>query len=131
MTSTPTNPVAKRTRRDEGQSTVELALSLPLLCVFLLGMVQVAVVGRGQLAVQLAAHEAVRAAAVSADPEAAAISAANRAVSLRPLIVEIVVEAESVTVTVTYVDHTDVSLAGALIPNVTLTASATMAFGPP
>jgi len=126
-----TTPSMSNSRRDEGQATVELALSLPLLCLLLLGMVQVAVVGRGQLAVQLAAHEAARAAAVSADSEAAAIAAANRAISLRPLIVEVAVNAETVTVTVTYVDHTDVSMAGALIPDVTLQASATMAFEPP
>jgi len=116
---------------DDGQATVELALALPLLCLLLLGMVQVAVIGRGQLAVQLAAHEAVRAAAVSADPDAAATAAAHHAVSLRPLNVQVVTNAETVTVTVSYIDHTDVSMVGALLPDVTLEASATMAFEPP
>ena len=117
--------------KDTGQATVELALVLPLLCLLLLGFVQVAVIGRGQLAVQLAAHEAVRAAAVSADPIAAAHAAANRAVTLRPLVVDVVIEEATVTVTVSYVDHTEVSMAGALLPNVTVRASATMAFEPP
>ncbi len=116
---------------DKGQATVELALALPLLCLLLLGMVQVAVIGRGQLAVQLAAHEAVRAAAVSADPEAAATAAANHAVSLRPLDVQVTSDEQTITVTVSYVDHTDVSMVGALVSDVTLQASATMAFEPP
>ena len=43
------------TRRghDRGQATVELALALPVLLVVLLGVVQVAVVVRDRLAVQL------------------------------------------------------------------------------
>ncbi|MEQ1874897.1 MAG: TadE/TadG family type IV pilus assembly protein, partial [Ilumatobacteraceae bacterium] len=114
-----------------GQATVELALALPLLCLFLLGMVQVAVVGRGQLAVQLAAHEAVRAAAVSAEPEAAATNAAHNAISLRPLSVKVEVDDATITVRVSYTDHTDVSMAGALLPDVTVEASATMALEPP
>jgi len=120
--------------RDNGQATVELALALPLLCLLLLGMVQVAVIGRGQLAVQLAAHEAVRAAAVSADPVAAASAAAHHAISLRPLDVQVATDegdGTTVTVTVSYIDRTDVALVGALIQEVTLQASATMAFEPP
>ena len=116
---------------DDGQATVELALALPLLCLMLLGMVQVAVISRGQLAMQLAAHEAVRAAAVSADPETAANSAANIAVSLRPLTVEVTADDTTITVTVSYVDHTEVSIVGALLSDVTVRASATMAFEPP
>ena len=116
---------------DDGQATVELALALPLLCLLLLGVVQVAVIGRGQLAVQLAAHEAVRAAAVSADPAAAANAAAQRAISLRPLTVEVAADDTTITVTVSYVERTDVSIVGALLADVTLQASATMAFEPP
>ncbi len=117
--------------KDRGQATVELALALPLLCLILLGMVQVAVVGRGQLAVQLAAHEAVRAAAVSADPVAAADAAAHHAISLRPLNVEVTSDDTTITVRVSYIDQTEVSMVGALLPDVTVEASATMAFEPP
>ena len=116
---------------DKGQATVELALALPLLCVMVLGMVQVAVIGRSQLAVQLAAHEAVRAAVVSADPQAAATAAANHAVSLRPLDVQVASDKQTITVTVSYTDHTEVSIVGAVVSDVTLQASATMAFEPP
>ena len=58
--------------RDRGQAAVELALCLPLLFIFLLGIVQLVVIVRDQLAVQLAAREAARAAAVAASSAAAA-----------------------------------------------------------
>ena len=71
--------------RDNGQATVELALCLPLLFLFLLGIVQLVVIVRDDLAVQLAAREGARAAAVAESPGAAAEGSADRAVSLRPL----------------------------------------------
>ena len=120
-----------RVLNDNGQATVELALALPLLCLMLLGMVQVAVIGRGQLSVQLAAHDAVRAAAVSADPATAASTAALNAISLRPLNVEVATDDTTITVTVSYIDHTDISMVGALLSDVTVQASATMALEPP
>jgi len=116
---------------DRGQATVELALSLPLLFVFLLGIVQLVVVVRDQLAVQLAAREAARAAAVAASSGGAADAAASRAVGLRPLEVATTTSASSVTVTVSHVTHTDVPLIGALLPDVIVTSSATMALEPP
>lgn len=117
-------------RRDRGQATVELALCLPLLCVLLLGVVQVAVVVRDQLAVQLAAREAARAAAVSADSGGAA-AAGHAAVALAPLDVRIERTTNEVTATASYVDHTDVPLIGALLPDVRISATATMQFEPP
>ena len=119
-----------RRRRDQGQATVELALALPLVCLLLFGIVQVAVLGRDQLAVQLAAREAARAAAVSADASTGS-AAAHRAVALRPLTVDISENDGTVTATVSYTDHTDVPLIGALLPEVVLTATVTMAIEPP
>ena len=87
-------------RRRPGQAAVELALALPVVVVLLLGMLQVALVGRDQLAIELAAREAARAAAVSADPAAAARLAAERVTSLRPLQVAVSVGGDTVTVTV-------------------------------
>ena len=116
---------------DRGQATVELALCLPLLFVFLLGIVQLVVIVRDQLAVQLAAREAARAAAVAAPSAAAAQAAAARAISLRPLTVAASSSASVVTVTVSHVTPTDVPLIGALLPDVTVTATATMALEPP
>ena len=116
---------------NRGQATVELALALPLVCLLLFGIVQVAVLGRDQLAVQLAAREAARAAAASGDPASAGNAAAQRAVALRPLIVEMGESARTVTATVRFTDHTDVPLIGALLPDVVLTATVTMAIEPP
>ena len=116
---------------DRGQAAVELALCLPLLFVFLLGMVQLVVIVRDQLAVQLAAREAARAASVAAPSAAAAQGAADRAVTLRPLTVSSNSSDGAVTVTVSHVTATDVPLIGALLPDVTFTATATMALEPP
>lgn len=105
-----------------------MALCLPLVCLMLLGVVQVAVIVRDQLLVQHAAREAARAAAVSASPAAAAqitTAVVDRAA------VAVASSANRVTVTVTRTTHTDVPLIGALLPDVVLTASASMAREPP
>jgi Flp pilus assembly protein TadG len=114
---------------DRGQATVELALSLPVILVVLLGVVQVAVVVRDRLAVQLAAREAARAAAVSPDPDAAR-TAAERATTLTPIVVMVRAGRGTVTATVHFIDHTDVGLVGALLPDVDVVASVTMAQEP-
>ena len=120
-----------RGRRDAGQAAVELALALPVVVVLLLGMLQVALVGRDQLAVELAAREAARAAAVSADPTTAARLAADRVTALRPLAVAVSVGGDTVTVTVSHPSATDVALIGHLIDDVVVRATATMALEPP
>lgn len=116
---------------DAGQAAVELALLLPLVVVLVLGVLQVALVGRDQIAVELAAREAARAAAVSADPAGAARGAAGRVTSLTPLAVDVSVGSGTVTVDVRYVNATDVALIGRLVGEVTLVARATMALEPP
>ena len=60
-------------------------MTLPIVVIFVLGIFQVALVARDQLALELAAREAARAASVSADPVGAATSAANRVVGLDPI----------------------------------------------
>ena len=57
-------------RDDGGQSTVELALALPLLVLLLLLVVQVGCTVHDQVVVTHASREAARAAAVDADPRA-------------------------------------------------------------
>ena len=116
--------------RDRGQATVELALALPLLFLVLLGAVEVAVVGRDRLAVQLAAREAARASSIGADT-AHARAAATAAIRLAPLHVEVVRRGDTVRATVTYVDPTDVPFVGVLLPDVSVTASVVMAVEPP
>jgi Flp pilus assembly protein TadG len=110
---------------------VELALVLPVVVVLLLGMLQVALVGRDQLALELAAREGARAAAVAADPAGAARAAADRVTSLQPLDVDVTVGSTTVTVTVGHHSGTDVALIGRLIGDVDLRATATMALEPP
>jgi len=116
---------------DAGQAAVELALLLPMVVVLVLGVLQVAIVGRDQIAVELAAREAARAAAVSADPAGAARGAASRVTALTPLDVEVAVGTSTVTVVVRHVNSTDVALIGHLVGDVDLTARATMALEPP
>ncbi len=114
-----------------GQAAVELALALPVVVLLLLGMLQVALVGRDHLAIELAAREAARAAAVSAEPAAAARLAAERVTSLRPLQVTVSASGDTVTASVRYVSVTDVAMIGRLVGDVTLRASVTMAVEPP
>lgn len=127
------SPAATPPRHDRGQATVELALTLPLLCALLLGVVQVAVLARDRLAVQLAAREAARAAAIGGrgDVTAVASRAASDAVALAPLHVRTTTRAGLVHVTVGYTDPTDVPLIGHLLPDVRLEATVTMAQEPP
>ena len=98
---------------------------------FVLGALQVAVVARDQLALEFVAREAARAAAVSADPHGAASAAAQRVTSLTPIDVAVSVTGDVVRVRVRYVNATDVALVGAAIGDVTLQATAAMAWEPP
>ncbi len=118
-----------RSSDDRGQAAVEFAVALPIVVLAMLAIAQVGVAVRNEVAVELAAREGARAAAVSADSGAAA-AAARRAVDL-PMDVTVSVGATTVTVTVTYVDPTDIAIIGAAIGPVTHRASATMAIEPP
>ncbi len=104
---------------------------LPLVVLFVLGALQVALVARDQLAIEYVAREAARAAAVSADPGGAASAAARRVTNLTPIDVSVSVSGDVVRVRVRYVNATDVALVGAAIGDVTLEATAAMAWEPP
>lgn len=116
--------------RNAGQATVELALCLPVVCWFLLLLVQVGLVVRDRLAVDFAARAGARAAAASTSPSAGR-EAAVASIGLQPLEVAQTEHDGSVTVVVTYVDHTDVPLVGAVLPDLTVVGSATMPVEPP
>lgn len=116
---------------ERGQAVVELALVMPVVVMFVLGVLQVALVARDQLAIELAAREAARAASVSADPAAAASGAADRVTELDPLDVAVTVGGDVVRVRVRYVNPTDVALIGAAIGDVTVEATAVMTWEPP
>ena len=119
-----------RARDERGQATVEAALVLPLVTFFLLGVVQIGFVVRAQVLVTHVAREAVRAAAVDADPDAAR-RAATSSSSLDGDRMKVLVQGREgpgsrVRVTVTYSVPTDVPLVGDLIGDVSLQATATM-----
>jgi Flp pilus assembly pilin Flp len=120
-----------RRRRDAGQAAVEFALVLPLVATLVLGVVQLIVVARDQLAVELAARDGARAAAVSAAPAPAARAAAERAITLRPLDVDVTVDGDRVTVRVAHRTVADVPLVGIAIGDVEVAASVTMLREPP
>ena len=113
--------------RDRGQATVELALATPVLCLLLLGVVQLAVVVRVQLAVIEAARVGARAASVAADPSTAAAGVT----ALDGANVSTSADGQFVTVTVTAISSTDVPLIGALLPDVEVAGRATMLLEPP
>lgn len=114
---------------DGGQSSVELALVLPVVALVGLLIVQVAVVAHRHVLVVHTAREAARAAAVTDDdPVAAAERAARQASGLDParLGVDTRLVGNDVEVSVTYREPTDVAMAGRFLPALTLTAHATM-----
>lgn len=122
-------------QRDAGQAVVEVALALPLVCTLVVGILQIALVGRNRLALEVAAREAARAAVVSADPAAAALTAAHTAVTLRPLVVRVepgtIADVPSITASIHWTDPTDVPIVGAFIPDIPLRAQVTMTIEPP
>lgn len=120
-----------RERRDRGQAAVEFAIALPLVVVLVLGVVQVAAIVRDQLAIELAAREGARAAAVSASPASAAGAAADAATGLEPIRTVTSIGASTVTVTVTHTTRARVPLLGLAIGDVTLDATVTMRREPP
>ncbi len=117
--------------RDRGQAAVEFALAMPLVAIVALGIVQLVVVARDQLAVEVAAREGARAAAVAAAPADAAQRGASDAIRLRPLEVRTSSSGEQVTVTVTATNPTDVPIIGAVLGDVEVSATVTMAREPP
>jgi hypothetical protein len=109
-----------------GQTTVELALTMPFIAVLGLLLVQGALVARDQLVVIHAAREAVRAASVEPDPAAprraarlvlpgATVDTGARPPPGRPVVV-----------IVAYRSPTDLPLVGPLLPDPLLSARAVM-----
>ena len=112
---------------EDGQSTVEFALVLPLLLMLILGLLQVGVMVRDQIMVLGAAREAVRQAAVINDPEVIT-GAARKAAPVLDLSVEISRgsrrgEAANVRVSGRPVK---LPLVGNMVSAITLKASATL-----
>jgi len=111
-----------------GQATVELALGLPVVCLVVLLVLQLALVGRDALLVHHAAREAARAAAVEPSAPAARAGALAATTALDPHRLEVGLRrsAGRVTADVRYRAVTGLPLVGALIPDPELTAAVTM-----
>jgi len=117
-------------REEGGQSTLELALLLPVVVVLLLAVLQVGLVARDVVLVTHAAREAARAAAVDADPGAAR-RAAVLSSGLDPARVRLRVDSPAgaprrARVTLVYRSATSVPLVGALLGDRTVRSVATM-----
>lgn len=123
-------PGAARRRQEHAQSTVELALLLPVVVLLLLAVFQVGLLGRDVLLVTHAAREAARAAAVDGDPSSAR-RAAIASSGLASDRVEVVVTGRDgagsrVRVEVSYRAPTSVPIVGRLLGDRTLQAAVTM-----
>ncbi len=113
-----------------GQASVELALCLPVVAILLLLVVQAGLVVTDQVAVVQGAREGARRATVEPDP--AAVRRAVLAGRLTPgrTTVTVVRSAGTPSLARVEVRHraaTDVPMVGRLVPDVELSASATMA----
>ena len=118
-------------RGDRGQSTVELALVLPLVVLFVLVLLQAGLVVREHVLLTHAAREGARAASVATgDRTVAARRGAEHAGPLDPdrlsVELEVIDDGASARVTVRYRSVTDLPFVGTLLPDPTLGAGAVM-----
>jgi hypothetical protein len=115
-----------RARPEHGQSTVELALVLPVLVLFLFALVQVALVARDEVLVTHAARAAAREASVDAGSARVRAAATHTLPSADVDVQRRGGVGDSVVVEVSYVTRTDLPLIGALLPDITVRGRAVM-----
>jgi Flp pilus assembly protein TadG len=115
---------------DSGQSTVELALVLPVVVLLLLAVLQVGLVARDVVLVTHASREAARAAAVDGAPgaarQAAVMSSGLRSDRLRVRVAGRSGPGSRVRVDIAYSAPTNVPIIGALLGDRAIRSSATM-----
>ena len=117
-------------RRQGGQATLELALTLPVLALLLAALVEVGLVVTDQARLWHAAREAARVAAV--DPDHEDVATAAERPGLRPLDIAVSPDprvrrqGDPVTVQVRYSPDSRVPLFGSLLERVELKAAAVM-----
>lgn len=116
---------------DSGQATVEFALVLPLAIGSLLLVVQVLIVVLSQISLQHEARISVRAAAIAADPAAAARSAVQDNDPQSPSTVVVETTERVVTVFLTRQIPIVIPILGRLWPDIEISARLTMALEPP
>jgi len=115
---------------ERGQASVELALCLPVVAVFLLVVVQVGLIVTDQVAVVQGAREGVRRATLDSDQAAARRATLGGRLTSKRTSVKIERlpgKPALARVTVRHRAATDVPLVGALLPDVDLGAASTMA----
>jgi hypothetical protein len=115
---------------EEGQSTVELALCLPVVALVLAALVEIVLLGGDQVRLWHAAREAARTAVV--DPDPAAVSAVVRRSGLEGVRVRVSPEAghrvagRPLTVTLSYGPAPGIPMLRRVLAPLTLEASTTM-----
>ena len=114
--------------RHRGQATVELALGLPIVCIGVLLVLQLALVGRDAVLVAHAAREAARAAAVDPSQAAARAGALASTTALDPQRLDVRLRRSGgrVTAEVRYRSITGLPMVGALVPDPELDSAVTM-----
>lgn len=115
---------------ENGQATVEFALTLPFLFLFSLCVVQVGSVANDQLVLNHAAQTAARAvslADVTAESaQQTALTAINREVNLREIQIKVTLDQDSANVALHYDREINVPVIGKLFGEFSLRSSATM-----
>ena len=115
---------------ERGQTTLELALCLPIVAVLLAGVVETGVVVSDQARLLHAAREAARVAIVDSDPAAARTAAGDA--GLEPLHLSVSpgprfrVPGDPLTVSLTYSPAARIPMIGSLFSGLQMHASATM-----
>lgn len=117
---------ARPARPATGQATVELALLLPLLVLFLMAAFQTGLVARDFVLTVHAAREAVREAAVGGGPERTHAVVAEVLPGAEVTVRRGAEVGDRVTARVRYVSRTQLPLVGPLFPDVSLHADAVM-----
>ena len=112
-----------------GQATVELAIVLPLLVVFIMLIAQFAMVASHQLALWQVTRDAARSASLTAEPTIAVLAVLERnTISGVPAAIEYVSQSDAKTlVRLKYRERTSLPLLGIFLPNLTLRAEVVMA----
>jgi TadE-like protein len=123
--------MVRRPRDSSGQTTVELALALPILALVLSAFVEAGMIGLDQLRLWHAAREAARVGVVDADLDSVRAAAERSGLRDLEMTVEPEVTArtagEPLSVRLTYRPRGHVPVIGAaLFGSITLDASATM-----
>ena len=112
--------------RERGQATVEFALILPLVIFLILAVLQTALIVRDYVGVVHAAREAVRAASVDRDPQAATKAARRVLRDARVIVGARPAVGNPIRVEVTYTSPTNLPMVGLLFPDPELHATAVM-----